>query len=287
MHNLLLTGAKGFIGNYFLKKYSDKYSINIFSFRNDSLTTLDLAQVDTVIHLSALVHQMGGATTEEYERINITQTLDLAHKAKKSGVKHFIFMSSIKACGEESSSVYSENSQCNPEDEYGKSKLKAEILLQKLEDKNFRFSVIRTPIVYGYGVKANIKNLISLVRKTILLPFASISNRRSMVYIGNLCHLLDVVVQKRQSAIFLAADDLPLSTTRLMELIAKELNIKLYLVKIPFFATLLKGVKPSFYKRLYESLEVDNSVTKKSLELTNLYTVEEGIHYMIHGEEQG
>jgi len=287
MHNLLLTGAKGFIGNYFLKKYSDKYSINIFSFRNDSLTTLDLAQVDTVIHLSALVHQMGGATTEEYERINITQTLDLAHKAKKSGVKHFIFMSSIKACGEESSSVYSENSQCNPEDEYGKSKLKAEILLQKLEDKNFRFSVIRTPIVYGYGVKANIKNLISLVRKTILLPFASISNRRSMVYIGNLCHMLDVVVQKRQSAIFLAADDSPLSTTRLIELIAKELNKKLYLVKVPLFATLLKGVKPSFYKRLFESLEVDNSVTKKSLELTNLYTVEEGIHYMIHGEEQG
>lgn len=283
--NLLITGASGFVGQYFVKKYTQKYSIKQFSFRDHELGNLNLSKVEAVIHLSALVHQMGGATKEEYERVNVTQTLELAQKAKTSGVKHFIFMSSIKACGEESSSAYSENSQCNPEDEYGKSKLKAEISLQKLEDENFRVSVIRTPIVYGYGVKANIKNLISLVRKTLLLPFASINNRRSMVYIGNLCHLLDVVVQKRQSAIFLAADDQPLSTTRLIELIAKELNKKLFLVKIPLFATLLKVMKPSFYKRLYESLEVDNSVTKKSLELTNLYTVEEGIHYMIHGEE--
>ena len=287
MSNLLITGANGFVGRYFVQKYTPKYSIKQFSFRDDELSDLNLSEVETVIHLSALVHQMGGATPEEYERINVTQTLELAQKAKKSGVKHFIFMSSIKACGEENSGVYRENSQCNPEDEYGKSKLKAEMSLEKLEDKNFRVSIIRTPIVYGYGVKANIKNLISLVRKTLLLPFASINNRRSMVYIGNLCHMLDVVVQKRQSAIFLAADDSPLSTTNLIELIAKELNKKLYLVKIPFFATLLKGVKPSFYKRLFESLEVDNSVTKKSLELTNLYTVEEGIHYMIHGEEQG
>jgi len=285
--NLLITGASGFVGQYFIKKYTQKYSIKQFSFRDDELSDLNLSEVETVIHLSALVHQMGGATQEEYERVNVTQTLELAQKAKKSGVKHFIFMSSIKACGEENSGVYRENSQCNPEDEYGKSKLKAEMSLEKLEDKNFRVSIIRTPIVYGYGVKANIKNLISLVRKTLLLPFASINNRRSMVYIGNLCHMLDVVVQKRQSAIFLAADDSPLSTTNLIELIAKELNKKLYLVKIPFFATLLKVVKPSFYKRLFESLEVDNSVTKKSLELTNLYTVEEGIHYMIHGEEQG
>ena len=151
--NLLITGASGFVGQYFVKKYTQKYSIKQFSFRDDELSDLNLSEVETVIHLSALVHQMGGATQEEYERINVTQTLELAQKAKKSGVKHFIFMSSIKACGEESSGVYCENSQCNPEDEYGKSKLKAEISLQKLEDENFRVSVIRTPIVYGYGVK--------------------------------------------------------------------------------------------------------------------------------------
>ena len=285
--NLLLTGASGFVGNYFVKKYTSKYKITQFSFRNNNFLDLDLSKVDTIVHLSALVHQMGGASQEEYEMVNVAQSLKLAQEAKESGVKHLIFMSSIKACGEESSSAYSENSKCHPEDDYGKSKLKAEKELQKLEDESFRVTTVRTPIVYGYGVKANMKNLISLVQTVPILPLASIANKRSMVYIGNLCHLLDVVVQKGEGTTFLAADDVPLSTTNLVELIAKELNTNLYLVKIPLFATLLKLIKPSFYKRLYESLEVDNSVSKESLELTNLYTVEEGIHYMIHGEEEG
>ncbi len=285
MSKILLTGASGFLGDYFFNKYRNNYSIENFSFRNNKQENLDLTEIDTIIHLSALVHQMGGATVEEYERINVTQTLELASKAKESGVGHFVFMSSIKACGEESHEAYSEKSECKPEDDYGKSKLKAELELQNLEDSSFIVSIIRTPIVYGYGVKANIKNLISLVQKVPAIPFASITNRRSMVYIGNLCHLIDTVAQKKKSGIFLAADDTPLSTTRLIEMIAKELNKKVYLLKIPFFPSLLKIVKPSFYKRLYESLEVDNSATKKSLEFKNLYTVEEGIHYMIHGEE--
>ncbi len=113
-----------------------------------------------VFHLSALVHQMGGASVSEYERVNVAQTLELAQKAKKSGAKHFVFMSTVKIYGEETDSVYTESSECKAEDEYGKSKLKAERELLKLEDENFKVSIIRTPIVYGYGVKANIKSLV-------------------------------------------------------------------------------------------------------------------------------
>ncbi len=286
MKKILLTGATGFVGNYFINKYSEKYNIETFSFLKDNLEKLELNIFSTIIHLSALVHQMGGASKEEYERINVIQTLQLAQKAKDSGVKHFIFMSSVKVYGEETNVAYSESSVCHPQDEYGRSKLKAEITLQKLEDDNFKVSIIRTPIVYGYGVKANIKNLINLTKKVPLLPFSDIKNRRSMVYIGNLCHLTNILIEKEKKGIFLASDDEPLSTTKLIELIAKELDKKVYLIKVPLFGTLLKVLKPSFYKRLYGSLEVDNSKTKEILDLKNPYSVEDGIQFMIKGEDR-
>ncbi|MEV9616115.1 NAD-dependent epimerase/dehydratase family protein [Aliarcobacter butzleri] len=282
---LLITGSNGFIGNYFINNYKSKYNIETFSFLKDDINSLDCRYLDAVFHLSALVHQMGGASASEYEKINVTQTIELAKKAKESGVKHFVFMSTVKVYGEETNSKYTENTVCNPEDDYGKSKLKAEYELQKLEDENFEISIIRTPIVYGYGVKANIKNLISLVNKVPLLPLGKIKNKRSMVYIGNLCHLVDEIITQEKQGIFLASDDEPLSTSKLIELISKNLNKKIYLIKIPFFESLLKILKPSFHKRLYGSLEVDNNITKEKLNLINPYSVENGVRLMIKGEK--
>lgn len=292
MKNILLTGSRGFVGSYFSLAYQKKYNIQKFSFLNDDFNTLDCSDVDVVFHLSALVHQMGGTSADEYERVNVTQTLELAKKAKEAGVKQFIFMSTVKVYGEETDGLprfarndkYTENSECDPEDEYGKSKLRAEQELLKLEGKDFIVSIIRTPIVYGFGVKANIKNLVNLVKKVPLLPFGGIENRRSMVYVGNLCHLVSTLIEQKKSGVFLASDDELLSTTRLIELIAKELSKKVYLIKIPFFETFLKLLKPSFRKRLYGSLEVNNALTKERLSLKNPYSVEEGIRLMIHGE---
>ena len=282
---LLITGASGFVGNYFIKSYADKYEIETFSFLKGDLKALHVSGIDVVIHLSALVHQMGlMPSASEYERVNVAQTLQLAQKAKESGAGQFIFMSTVKVYGEETQEIYTESSPCKPEDEYGKSKLRAENELLKLEDENFKVSIIRTPIVYGKGVKANIKNLVKLIKKVPLLPFGDTKNRRSMIYIGNLCHLIDEVVKQRKSGIFLASDDEPLSTSGLIELIAKSLDKKIFLVTIPLFETFLKLLKPTFHKRLYGSLEVNNSETKQKLSLTNPYTVEEGIELMLQGE---
>lgn len=284
MIKILLTGSNGFVGSYFLKKYQDKYDIKTFSFLNDNIDTLDCNSIDIVFHLSALVHQMGGASEEEYERVNVVQTMMLANKAKQAGVKQFVFMSTVKVYGEETDANYSESSDCNPEDAYGKSKLRAEKLLLELEDDTFKISIIRTPIVYGYGVKANIKALVKLVNKIPILPFRNIQNRRSMVYIGNLCHTVDEVMRQNIRGIFLCADDSSQSTSELIQLIALTLNKKVYLLKVPLFEFFLKVLKPSFHKRLYGSLEVDNSVTKKKLSLKNPYSLEEGMRLMIKGE---
>lgn len=284
MKNILITGANGFVGKYFISKYISKYNIKEFSFLNNSFNDLDLNSISIIVHLSALVHQMGGATKEEYEKINVEQTIVLAKKAKLSGVNHFVFMSTIKVYGEETSFIYKENSVCQPEDEYGRSKYKAEIELLELEDDTFKVSIIRTPIVYGAGVKANIKSLISLVSKVSILPFQNTNNKRSMVFIGNLCYLIDTIITKEKSGIFLACDDETVSTSKFIELIGKSLNKRTLLVKVPFFESLLKLIKPNFYKRLYGSLEVDNALTKEVLGFKNPYTIEEGIDFMINGE---
>jgi len=288
MNNILLTGANGFVGSYFKNIYDDKFNIQTFSFVKDDPESLCLNDIDVVVHLSALVHQMGGAAKEEYERVNLVQTLELAQKAKESGVEHFIFMSSVKVYGEETDKPYSETSICKPEDEYGKSKLKAENELNKLEDEKFKVSIIRTPVIYGHGVKANIKNLVRLVQKIPILPFGKIDNRRSIIYVGNLCFFIDVIIEQQKRGIFLVADEKSVSTTELIDLIAMTLNKKVYLMRVPFFGKFLKMVKPSFYKRLFESLEVDNRDTLINLfgnEKVSLpYSIEDGIKFMIYGE---
>jgi nucleoside-diphosphate-sugar epimerase len=281
MKNILLTGSNGFVGSYFKDNYNEKYNIDTFSFLNDKLEELNLSNINTIIHLSALVHQMGGASKEEYEKVNVIQTIDLAKKAKNSGVKHFIFMSTIAVYGVETG-IIKKDIKCNPITDYGKSKLKAEIELEKLEDDNFKISIVRPPIVNGLNAPGNMKSLISLVNKVSVLPFGKIQNKRSMVYVGNLCHLIDEIMIQEKAGMFLASDDEPLSTTRLIELIANGLDKKVYLIKIPFFESLLKLVKPSFHKRLYESLFVDNSETKKVLGFKNKYSVEEGIRLMLN-----
>jgi nucleoside-diphosphate-sugar epimerase len=283
MKKLLLTGARGFIGRYFQKEYAYKYTIQTFSFLKDDMETLHVKGVEAIIHLSALVHQMGGASDEAYEQVNVAQTLQLARKAKANHVKQFIFMSTVKVYGEESDRAYTEISPCHPEDAYGRSKLKAEQELKALADNDFIVSIIRTPIVYGRGVKANMQNLMKLIDTIPLLPLGGIENKRSFVYIGNLCALLNTLIDQRKGGIFLAGDDAPLSTTELIQELAKVKKKKLLLIQLPLFAMFLKWVKPSFYKRLFESLTVDNRYTKEVLQFKNPYSMQEGIAMMIQG----
>lgn len=280
---ILLTGATGFIGSYCMKYGRYKEAIIPFSFQNDDIAYFDFSTINTIIHLAALVHQMNGADQHEYERINVTRTLELAMRAKKNGVKHFIFMSTVKVYGEESDTVYTETTPCHPRDDYGMSKLHAEQALQALEDEHFKVSIIRTPIVYGSGVKANIKSLIKLIRKVPILPFGNTKNQRSMVYIGNLCALLETILEQQASGIFLACDDTSLSTAEFIRELATALGKKCYLIDIPLFEPILKYLKPTFYQRLFGNLIVDNTETKKRLGFSNPYSTEEGIKAMLGG----
>jgi UDP-glucose 4-epimerase len=109
-------------------------------------------------------------------------------------------------------------------------------------------------------------------------------NRRSIVYVGNLCALIDRVIAKRAGGIFLASDDAALSTSDLIAKIGKAIGKTPLLITIPGFDVLLKSLRPSLYRRLYGNLVVDNTATLKKLGFQNPFTTDEGIWLMIHGE---
>lgn len=282
MKRILLTGANGFVGGYFLENYSKVFKIKKFSFLNDNFDNLNLKDVDTVVHCSALVHQMNGASKEQYYDVNVNQTAQLAKKARDSGVKQFIFLSTVKVYGEESDISYIESSPTNPMDNYSRSKVEAENHLTSIENDKFQIAIVRSPLIYGHGVKANFLSLVSLIKKISILPLKNIKNKRSMVFVGNICFILHQIISLEKRGIFIATDNKPLSTTELVELISKCLNKKMFLIDIVFFKSLLKIVKPMYYQRLFGSLYFDNSLTMKELNLNeNKYSTEYGIKTII------
>jgi UDP-glucose 4-epimerase len=280
MKEIVLTGSNGYLGKSFLDKYNGKYLFEKFSLLNQNLEDISFDNIEVVLHCAALVHQKIEHSYEKYHEINVGYPVELARLAKQNGVKQFVFISTIAVYGEDEERL-DENTICDPITPYGKSKLEAENQLLELNDDNFVVSIIRPPMIYGKKAPGNIDSLVKLVKKLPVIPLGKIDNKRSFISIQNLCYIIDEIITQKQNGIFLASDDEPLSTSKLIELISKNLDKKIYLIKIPFFESLLKLVKPSFHKRLYGSLEVDNTLTKEKLNLKNPYSVEDGIRVMI------
>ncbi len=280
---LAITGSSGFVGTNFIRQVKD-FQIKEIDLLTQNVDEIDFTGVDSVLHLAALVHQMKGAPEEQYFKINRDLALDVAQKAKSQGVKQFVFMSTAKVFGESTTDkpAWDENSECNPQDAYGKSKLEAERLILGLQDEHFKVAIVRSPLVYGVGVKANMYNLVKLTDKFPILPLGGIKNRRSMVYVGNLVALHEHIIKTQARGIFIAGDAQPLSTTELTRKIATALGKNRMLLSIPFiFRSILKKVKPMIFERLFGSLEMDNSSTNIRLGFNPPYTTDQGIAEMV------
>lgn len=285
---LMITGASGFIGTNFIERYKEKYNIVPVDLLKIKPEEIEFKNVDTVLHLAALVHQMNGAPREKYFEINTELTRKIAEVAKKNKVKHFVFYSTVKVYGYDGdlynhNFVLNEYSKCNPiNDPYGESKWEAEKILGEIESDNFIVSVIRPPMVYGKGVKGNMETLIKLIKKLPILPFDYTKNRRSFVNIDNLFYLTSLVIDKEKEGIFLPLDEKSLSLKEMIEGIEEGLKIKRIKVPMiqPFFWILTK-IKPNIMVRLYGSLQFDNSETREKLEYIPLISYEKGIKNML------
>lgn len=301
---VLVTGANGFVGGHLVDLLAREFYSVVPVVRTASaagqlalgdLSTVTswgehLTGVDVVVHLAARVHQMNDSDSDAlYRQVNVDVTLSLASEAARCGVRRFIFLSSIKVNGECTGpgEAFSAAARPEPEDAYGRSKLAAEQELRILADATgMELVIIRPPLVYGPGVKANFYRLLQLADSPLPLPLATVSNRRDMVSVYNLCDLILCCLAHSSAAgnVFLVSDGRPYSTAELVRVsrIAQGRRPLLF----PLSPALLKGLlrllgRGAMAERLLGNLEVDISHTAASLDWVPPYSLEATLGKML------
>lgn len=289
---VFITGANGFVGKT-LVPYLLENNIEVIAATRDlygDFTNQDnwekfLDKVDAIVHLAARVHILNDNAANpfsEFHKMNVEGTLRLAHAAKNSGVKRFIYLSSIKVNGEGTHNIpYSADDIPKPEDAYGKSKYLAETELLKLHSPGeFEIVIIRPPLIYGPGVKANFQNLMKIVSRDVPLPFGLVNNKRSLVSVLNLSDLIMTTLThpKASGEIFLVSDKNDYSLKTIISEIAKTMKKTPHLLPVPVaimeFALKILG-KKSVADRLFGNLHLDIKKNKVLLDWEPRFTFQE------------
>ncbi len=292
MTAVLVTGATGFVGRNLCAQLQSGgrdvraatrmpdgslpcAAVPIGEIGADTDWSAALAGREAVIHLAAHVHVMrdqAGSTAREFDRVNVAGSEQLARQAAQAGVRRFLFLSSVKVNGETTSGrALVESEPTAPADAYGRSKAEAEHRLKAIAAQTgMELVIVRPPLIYGPGVKANFLRLLRTVDTGLPLPFASIANRRSLVFVGNLVHSLDACLSHPAAAnrTFFVSDDDDVSTPQLVREIAAALGKRPLL--LPFPPALLRRVgalvgRAEQIDRLTGSLQVDITAIKSAL----------------------
>lgn len=307
MEQILVTGATGFVGRFLctrlltegchvrgtllasespLSLVAGVEPVVIEPIGPDTPWDHALSGIDTIIHLAARVHIMADQSADpltEFRLVNSEGTKRLACDAARAGVRRMVFISSIKVNGEEATIPYTEDSPVQPTDPYGVSKWEAEEALRLIEaNTGLQVVVVRPTLVYGPGVRANFLNLMKVVHRGIPLPFASIVNRRSLIYVGNLVDALIACAIHPDAAgrTFLVSDGEDVSTSELVRRIAAALGVPARLFPVPVLLMRLTGTltgKSEEVNRLTGTLAVDSSRIRRQLGWKPPFTMEEGV----------
>jgi nucleoside-diphosphate-sugar epimerase len=306
---ILVTGATGFVGNALMQRLLAENTSQrvVVSVRRDGqqwpervtpcLTgdlepatdwSLALEGTSAIVHCAARVHVMDDTAAnplEEFRRVNVQGTLNLARQAAVAGVRRFVFVSSIKVNGEATQPGHSFTADDSPMplDAYGVSKMEAERGLRELSAQTgMEVVIIRPPLVYGLGVKGNFAAMMRWLERGVPLPLGAIYNQRNLVALVNLVDLIVTCITHPNAAdqTFLVSDDEDVSTSELLRRMGQAMGHPARLIHVP--SSWLKAAaailgKPDVAQRLCGSLQVDIEKTRRLLGWTPPLSLDEGL----------
>ncbi|MEH6457513.1 MAG: NAD-dependent epimerase/dehydratase family protein [Cocleimonas sp.] len=301
---ILLTGSSGFIGKnllqnlYCLIDYSvvcssrnidkigrNEYFVPLIDAQTDWSPLL--SDIDYVVHLAGRAHQQNISDSSDqlyaYRKVNTDGVINLARQAAESGIKRFIFISSIGVNGLGSRKPFRYDDAPSPQEPYAVSKYEAEVGLQKIaKETGMEIVIIRPPLVYAANAPGNFGKLTALAKNNLPLPLGAMDNKRSLVGIDNLVDLIITCIDHPKAAnqTFLVSDDNDVSTSHLLRSMILSAGKTPFLLPVPirilrFFAGLLG--KASVIDRMSSNLQIDISHTKSTLGWKPPVSFEEGI----------
>ena len=311
---ILVTGANGFVGNRLCSDLVNKgYKVRaavrtpseclrtgceVFAMPEISAEVefKGLFQdVDSIIHLAARVHVMRDKTSnplEEFRKVNVIGTENLARAAVKRGVRRFVYVSSVKVNGEVTygNEKFVEEKPASPQDAYGVSKWEAEQALHRIAaETGLEIVIVRPPLVYGPKVKGNFSQLLKAVAMGVPLPFATVNNLRSFIYVGNLSDALISCVEHPEATgqTYLVSDGEDISTTELLRQSGEAMGFPARLFSCPLILLRLLGRFSGNVKqieRLLGSLQIDSSKIRQELNWIPPYAFKQGLYLTIASE---
>lgn len=285
MKRVLITGANSYIGTSFesyMCQWTDAYQIDTVDMIDGTWREKDFSVYDVVFHVAGIAHSDNGKISPEKEKlyyaVNTELTVDTAKKAKKEGVKQFIFMSSAIVYGDSApigkSKRITKDTPTSPANCYGDSKVQAENGILPLNDGNFKVIVLRPPMIYGKGSKGNYPLLAKIATKLPIFPY--VKNERSMLYIENLMEFIKLMIDNEEQGIFWPQNAEYSNTSELVKIIADVHGKKLVL--IPGFGWALKilGCVTGLVNKAFGSLSYDKRLSEYKCEYRR-YSLKESI----------
>lgn len=239
MKNILITGENSYIGTsfeaYVARNYGADYHIESLDMYGDTWKKCDFSKYDSLFHVAGIAHVDAGKLTAEKEKlyytINANLAIETAKKAKSEGVQQFIFMSSSIVYGNSApigkDKVITKDTPVNPTNCYGDSKVQAEKGLLVLADENFKVVILRPPMIYGKGCKGNYKLLSKIAQNFPIFPL--IENKRSMLYVENLCEFVHLMIQNEEEGIFWPQNKEYSNTSEMVKMIAEAHGKRIHL----------------------------------------------------------
>ncbi|HEP1836813.1 NAD-dependent epimerase/dehydratase family protein [Streptococcus suis] len=266
MKRVLITGANSYIGTSFekyVKENNVDFEIDTLDLLNPKWDEFDFTPYDSIFHVAAIVHKNKKKINPDlYFSVNRDLPVKLANIAKAQGVKQFVFLSSMSVYGNhyEEISFYTKEI---PNTYYGKSKLEAEKLLEKLDSNSFKVVILRPPMVYGPNAKGNYSRLSKLSK--ILVVFPKVENQRSMIFIDNLLEFIVQIILREKKGVFFPQNAEYVNTSELLKLIGHVHGKKIYLTKLfnPFINLLFKFAT---IKKIFGNLVYDKELSSYDFE---------------------